>query len=205
VDNPIIGYDTDSDLIGLVATGDGPALMALYDRYNRQAFGLAFRILGDAATAEEVVQDAFLALWRNAKSFDTSRGGVRTWLLTIVHNRSIDRIRAAKSRGSTVELEVADYAGASDDPWDDVTDQLDGAQVRAAVTELPAEQRAAIEFAYFQGLTHQEIADRTGTPLGTVKGRLRLGLRKLAITLAPSYAADLDNSLERDRAGPVDT
>jgi RNA polymerase sigma-70 factor (ECF subfamily) len=205
VDTPIIGNDTDSDLIGLVGTGDGPALMTLYDRYNRQAFGLAFRILGDAATAEEVVQDAFLALWRNAKSFDTSRGGVRTWLLTIVHNRAIDRIRAAKSRGSTVELEVADYAGVTDDPWDDVTDQLDGAQVREAVKKLPAEQRTAIELAYFQGLTHQEIAERTDTPLGTVKGRLRLGLRKLATTLAPAFADSFDTSLERDRAGPVDT
>jgi RNA polymerase sigma-70 factor, ECF subfamily len=205
VDTPIIGNDTDSDLIGLVGTGDGPALMTLYDRYNRQAFGLAFRILGDAATAEEVVQDAFLALWRNAKSFDTSRGGVRTWLLTIVHNRAIDRIRAAKSRGSTVEIEVADYAGVTDDPWDVITDQLDGAQVREAVKELPAEQRTAIELAYFQGLTHQEIAERTDTPLGTVKGRLRLGLRKLATTLAPAFADSFDNSLERDRAGPVDT
>ena len=179
--------------------------MTLYDRYNRQAFGLAFRILSDAATAEEVVQDAFLSLWRNAKSFDTNRGGVKSWLLTIVHNRSIDRLRSAKSRGGTVELEVADYAGASDDPWDDVTDQLDGAEVRAAVSELPEDQRAAIEMAYFQGLTHQEISDRTSIPLGTVKGRLRLGLKKLSSSLANSYAASFDNGLARDRAGPVDT
>jgi RNA polymerase sigma-70 factor (ECF subfamily) len=205
VDTPSIGNDTDSDLIGLVGNGDGPALMTLYDRYNRQAFGLAFRILGDASTAEEVVQDAFLALWRNAKSFDTSRGGVKSWLLTIVHNRSIDRIRAARNRGDTVELEFADFAGASDDPWDAVTDQLDGVQVRAAVAELPAEQRSAIELAYFRGLTHQEIAKQTDTPLGTVKGRLRLGLRKLATTLAPATADSLDAGLARDRAGPVNT
>ncbi len=175
MDTPNPDVELDNELIRRVAAGDNIALMALYDRHNRQAFGLAFRILGDAATAEEVVQDAFLSLWRNAKSFDTGRGGVRTWLLTIVHNRSIDRIRAAKSRASTVELEVADYAGIASDPWDDVTDRLDGAQVREAVAELPEDQRSAIELAYFQGLTHQEIAARTGLPLGTVKGRLRLG------------------------------
>ena len=202
VDTPNSDVELDNELIRRVAAGDNIALMALYDRCNRQAFGLAFRILGDAATAEEVVQDAFLSLWRNAKSFDTGRGGVKTWLLTIVHNRSIDRIRAAKSRASTVELEIADYAGIASDPWDDVTDRLDGAQVREAVAELPDDQRSAIELAYFQGLTHQEIAARTGLPLGTVKGRLRLGLRKLAATLAPK---PVETGSPGDRAGPGDT
>ena len=205
MDSPAVDNETDSDLIRRVGDQDDAALLALYDRYNRQAFGLAFRILGDAANAEEVVQDAFLSLWRNAKSFDTARGGVRTWLLTIVHNRSIDRIRAARSRATGVDLEVADYAGMTTDPWDEVTDRLDGAQVRSAVADLPPDQRAAIEMAYFQGFTHHEIADRTGIPLGTIKGRLRLGLRKLATSLAPAYAATFENSLERDRAGPVDT
>lgn len=205
VDNPIASSSDDNELIALVGKGDGTALMTLYDRHNRQAFGLAYRILGDAATAEEVVQDAFMALWRNATSFDTTRGAVRTWLLTIVHNRSIDRFRSAKSRGGTVELEVADYAGANTDPWDDVTERLDGAQVRAAVAELPPDQRTAVELAYFQGLTHQEIAEQTQTPLGTVKGRLRLGLRKLSTSLAPAYQAGMDQSLGRDRASPVDT
>ena len=205
MDSPAVDNETDSDLIRRVGDQDDAALLALYDRYNRQAFGLAFRILGDASNAEEVVQDAFLSLWRNAKSFDTARGGVRTWLLTIVHNRSIDRIRAARSRATGVDLEVADYAGMTTDPWDEVTDRLDGAQVRSAVADLPPDQRAAIEMAYFQGFTHHEIADRTGIPLGTIKGRLRLGLRKLATSLAPAYAATFENSLERDRAGPVDT
>ena len=205
MDSPAVDNETDSDLIRRVGDQDDAALLALYDRYNRQAFGLAFRILGDASNAEEVVQDAFLSLWRNAKSFDTARGGVRTWLLTIVHNRSIDRIRAARSRATGVDLEVADYAGVTTDPWDEVTDRLDGAEVRSAVADLPPDQRAAIEMAYFQGFTHHEIADRTGIPLGTIKGRLRLGLRKLATSLAPAYAATFENSLERDRAGPVDT
>lgn len=205
MDDPVTKDGADSDLIGLVGNGDGVALMSLYDRYNRQAFGLAYRILGDAPTAEEVVQDAFLALWRHARSFDTGRGGVKTWLLTIVHNRSIDRIRSAKSRGGTVELEVADYAGITTDPWDEVADRLDGAQVREAVAELPPDQRTAVELAYFQGLTHQEIAEQTDIPLGTIKGRLRLGLRKLSTTLAPSYAEAFAKGLERDRAGPVDT
>lgn len=200
MDVPVAVIETDEELIKRTAAEDGAALMALYDRHNRQAFGLAFRILGEATIAEEVVQDAFLALWRNARSFDTARGGVRTWLLTIVHNRSIDRIRAARSRAATVELEVADYAGIASDPWDEVTDRLDGAQVREAVAELPPDQRNAIELAYFQGLTHHEIAARTDVPLGTVKGRLRLGLRKLAVSLAPQVDLPPDNRPERDRS-----
>ena len=200
MDTPVAVIETDEELIKRAAAEDGAALMALYDRYNRQAFGLAFRILGEATSAEEVVQDAYLALWRNARSFDTARGGVRTWLLTIVHNRAIDRIRAARSRAATVELEVADYAGVASDPWDEVTDRLDGAQVRAAVAELPPDQRNAIELAYFQGLTHHEIAVRTEMPLGTVKGRLRLGLRKLAVSLAPQVDSPPDNRPERDRS-----
>ena len=90
MNTPVSLTATDEELIRQAASEDGAAVMALYDRHNRQAFGLAYRILGDAATAEEVVQDAFLALWRNARSFDTSRGGVRTWLMTIVHNRAVD-------------------------------------------------------------------------------------------------------------------
>jgi RNA polymerase sigma factor (sigma-70 family) len=176
--------------------------MAFYDRYNRQAFGLAFRILNDAASAEEVVQDAFMALWRNAASFDESRGGIKSWLLTIVHNRSIDRIRTLKSRGTTVEIEAADYSGISDDPWDAVTDAIDGVQVREAVADLPEDQRAAVEMAYFQGLTHQEIAEETGVPLGTIKGRLRLGLKKLSASLAPLSLSPPGEFSTRDRAGP---
>lgn len=176
--------------------------MALYDRYNRQAFGLAFRILQDAATAEEVVQDAFVALWRNASAFDVAKGGIKSWLLTIVHNRSIDRIRSLKSRGVSVEIEAADYSGVADDPWDAVTESLDGAQVREAVETLPDDQRQAIELSYFQGMTHQEIADLTGVPLGTVKGRVRLGLKKLSSALVPQSQSPPGESYVRDRAGP---
>lgn len=205
MDDPRVANREDTDLIAAVGNGDHAALMALYDRYNRQAFGLSFRILSDAATAEEVVQDAFMALWRNASGFDSGRGAVKSWLLTIVHNRSIDRLRSASSRGGTVELEVADYAGANTDPWDDVNIDLDGAQVRNAVAELPPDQRTAVEMAYFQGLTHQEIAQRTGIPLGTIKGRLRLGLRKLAVSLAPQYRPEMDIGPGGDRAGPLVT
>jgi RNA polymerase sigma-70 factor (ECF subfamily) len=201
IDDPALN-GTDADLIAMVGAGDGPALMNLYDRYNRQAFGLAFRILGDAATAEEVVQDAFVALWRNAAAFDQTRGGVKSWLLTIVHNRAIDRLRSSASRSGTVELEVADYAGITNDPWDAVADSLDGAQVRQAVAELPEDQRQAIELSYFQGLTHQEISTQYGIPLGTVKGRLRLGLKKLGATLAHSSPSPPGHEPVRDRDGP---
>ena len=202
MDTPNPDVELENELIRRVAAGDNIALMALYDRHNRQAFGLAFRILGDAATAEEVVQDAFLSLWRNAKSFDTGRGGVRTWLLTIVHNRSIDRIRAAKSRASTVELEIADYAGIASDPWDDVTDRLDGAQVREAVAELPEDQRSAIELGLLPGPDPpgDRRAHRPAPRHG--QGPAATGLRKLASRLAPE---PVETGSPGDRAGPADT
>lgn len=174
----------DDDLMQGVARRDPAALVALYDRHGRVAFALAFRVLDDAATAEEAVQDAFLQVWRRAASFDAARGGsVRSWLLTIVHNRAIDaRRRRGRSRTDT-GLEIAEGALTAPDVWDDVARGLERDEVRVAVDALPEEQRRAVELAYFEGLTHREIAVRTGTPLGTVKGRLRLGLQRLRASL----------------------
>lgn len=170
----------DRELLQAIARQDADALVALFDRYNRLAFGLAYRILGDAFVAEEVVQDAFMSIWRNAASYDLSRGTVRTWLLTIVRNRAIDQLRGRFGRSqSDVDLDTVAPLLAAPDQWDDVLSEIQAVAVRAALTALPEEQRIAIELAYFEGLTHVEIAERLGIPLGTVKSRLRLGLQKL--------------------------
>ena len=170
----------DRELLQAIARQDADALVALFDRYNRLAFGLAYRILGDAFAAEEVVQDAFMSIWRNAASYDLARGTVRTWLLTIVRNRAIDQLRGRFGRSqSDVALDTVAPLLAASDLWDDVLVEIQAMDVRAALGALPEEQRVAIELAYFEGLTHVEIAERLGIPLGTVKSRLRLGLQKL--------------------------
>ena len=176
---------TDEMLMQRVVNGDAAAVADLYDRYGRVAFGLAYRILGDAAGAEEAVQDAFLQVWRKASSFDPDKGaGFRAWLLTMVHHRSIDLLRSSNRHDSRQTELQPDAPLASDaDPLADVLATLDGEQVRTAMAGLPDEQRQAIELAYFEGLTQQEIADRTGIALGTIKGRIRLGLTKLHTAL----------------------
>jgi RNA polymerase sigma-70 factor (ECF subfamily) len=171
----------DDALIERVAAGDSAALAALYDRYGRLAYGLAYRVLADASAAEEAVQDAFVQVWRHAATFDPARGaGFRAWLMTIVHRRSIDLVRSrTPQRARETELEIDSPLQGEPDPLVQVLDTLYREQIRRAMTTLPDDQRRAIEQAYFEGLTHHEIAERNGLPLGTVKGRLRLGLQKL--------------------------
>lgn len=179
----------DDQLIAAVARGDHPALLALYDRHGRIAYGLAYRILGDAGAAEEAVQDAFLRVWRRASTFDPSRGVVRSWLLTIVHHCAIDQHRRRSGSPPVVAgLDEIAERQAVPDAWSDVVGRLESERVRGAVATLPGDQRRAIELAYFEGLTHREIAERDGLPLGTVKGRLRLGLRRLYGLLAEPEA-----------------
>ena len=181
----------DDELVQAIAGRDADAMVALYDRYGRLAFALAYRILEDGSTAEDVVQDAFLRVWRQAPSFDAGRGTLRSWLLTIVHHRAIDVLRRRSGRqGNDVDLETVEYSLAGPDVWGEVAAKIQGEQVRRAVAALPAEQRLAVELAYFEGLTHVEIAERTGTPLGTVKSRLRLGLKKLQETLGANGTRD---------------
>jgi RNA polymerase sigma-70 factor (ECF subfamily) len=170
----------DDELIAAVARGDHTALLGLYDRHGRVAYGLAYRILGDAGAAEEAVQDAFLRVWRRAATFDPERGAVRSWLLTIAHRCAIDLLRK-RAGGPPVVAGLDEMAErqATPDAWKEVSERLDSERVRGAVATLPGEQRRAIEMAFFDGLTHREIAERDGLPLGTVKGRLRLGLRRL--------------------------
>ena len=169
-----------------LAGGDLGALDLLYEQYGAMAFSIAFRITGDRSAAEDVVQDAFLGAWRNAGRYAGARGSVRTWLLSIVHHRAIDAIRR---RRPTVELPDSETSLPDTltlpDAWGDVELRLDREAVQFALTQISDVQREAIELAYFGGLTQTEIAERTGVPLGTVKGRLRLGLQGLRAALLP--------------------
>jgi RNA polymerase sigma-70 factor (ECF subfamily) len=175
----------DDELIAAVARGDQPELLALYDRYGRMGYGLAYRILGDAGAAEEAVQDAYLRVWRRAATFEAARGNARAWLLTIVHHCAIDLLRRRAGAPPVVAGldEMADRRSVPD-VWSEVSGHIESERVRSAVETLPGEQRRAIEMAFFDGLTHREIAERDGLPLGTVKGRLRLGLKRLSGLLA---------------------
>ena len=182
---------TDRAWMERLAKGDLGALDLLYEQYGAMAFSIAYRITGDRSAAEDVVQDAFLGAWRNAGRYVDARGSVRTWLLSIVHHRAIDAIRR---RRPTVELPDADTNLPDtlrlSDTWADVELRLDREAVRAAMTSISAVQREAIELAYFGGLTQTEIAERTNAPLGTVKGRLRLGLQGLRAALRPPGAGE---------------
>jgi RNA polymerase sigma-70 factor (ECF subfamily) len=153
------------------------------------AYSIAYRITNDAAAAEDVVQEAFLGAWRNAARYVEGRGSVKTWLLSIVHHRAIDAVRRRRPVAELPEREdVPPPALRLPDVWGEVSANLDAEAVRAALAGLPDVQREAIELAYFGGLTQQEIAERTGTPLGTVKSRMRLGLlamRRVLIEASP--------------------
>jgi RNA polymerase sigma-70 factor (ECF subfamily) len=170
----------DEDLISLVQTKDAGAFAVLYDRHARAAYSLAYRMMGERQAAEDLVQDAFLKLWRAAGSYRVERGSVRTWLLSIVHNRGIDQLRSLSSRRRTQEKVEASAprvqpSEAFAESWRNA--QRD--QVREALKSLPAEQLKVLELAYFSGYTHVEIAELLELPLGTVKGRMRLGLQKV--------------------------
>jgi len=175
----------DEDLMQLVRRGEADAFQAVYERHSSAAFSLAYRMCGTRAAAEDVVQEAFLSLWRSGARYDRARGSVRTWTLGIVHNRAIDSLRRSV---------VHDRRRASDDGIEERFEapertetevaRLDEAQeIRAALQGLPPEQSRVIELAYFGGFTQTEIATMLETPLGTVKGRMRLGLEKMRVQL----------------------
>jgi RNA polymerase sigma-70 factor (ECF subfamily) len=165
-----------------VAEGDPEAFEAIYDRHHADAFRVAMRITRRRGTAEEVTQDAFLCLWRTAGRYDPDLGSLRGWLLTIVHNRSVDGLRSGARHERRVALEgaVTDHLEAPSRADEAVVEIDEARRARRLLDALPDPQREAIELAYFGGLTHVEIAKRAGVPLGTVKGRMRLGLEKLA-------------------------
>jgi RNA polymerase sigma-70 factor (ECF subfamily) len=164
-----------------VAAGEIGGLETLYDRYHTMAYALALRITTETGLAEDVVQDSFLGLWRNAGRYAEDKGSVRGWLLAIVRHRAIDSMRRRKN-GVAIADETEEPLPAAltlPDIWPEVAGRLDAEQVRHALAKLPEAQREAIELAYFDGLTQREIATKTGAPLGTVKSRMRLGLVSL--------------------------
>ena len=171
----------DEDLMQLVQRGDPRAFELVYDRHSGAAFSLAYRMVGRGNVAEDVVQEAFLSIWRSGARYERARGSVRTWVLGIVHHRAIDQLRRSsvhdKRRASDEGLEERLESGERTD--NEVARREEAASIRSAMDTLPADQSHVIELAYFGGFTHTEIAEMLDTPVGTVKGRMRLGLEKL--------------------------
>ena len=176
--------------MALVQDGDVQAFEEAYDRHSSHALGLAYRILRDRTAAEDAVQEAFVSVWKGATSFDHERGSLRSWILSIVRHRSVDAVRrnqrhrSQSSGGENDDLLAGVEGGES--PSAQIEQQDDARSLRLAIETLPPDQRAAIDMAYFGGLTHTEIAARLGLPLGTVKGRMRLGLTKLRPLCEPA-------------------
>jgi RNA polymerase sigma-70 factor (ECF subfamily) len=175
----------DRELVGRIRSGDEEAFRRLFDRYAPTARALAHRVVRQSHLAEEIVQEAFLALWRNPGGYDQGRGSVRSWLMGMVHHRAVDLIRREESHRRRAEASAVDAA--EPDPAEDVVEQLglpeERRLVRSALEELPQEQRDVLTKMYFEGLSQSQIAQRMGLPLGTVKSRTLLGMRRLRAAL----------------------
>ncbi|MBA2414657.1 MAG: sigma-70 family RNA polymerase sigma factor [Geodermatophilaceae bacterium] len=179
------GRHADVALVGRLTQGDTAALEQLYDRYGRPAYSLARRILADDGLAEDVVQEVFLALWRQPERFDADRGAFSSWLLTMTHHKAVDAVRREetlrrrRSRAADEDEALLGTAAAGPDVDDQVIRGIQGDGVRRALLELPDVQREALTLAYFGGYTQREVAALTGAPLGTVKTRMLAGMRRL--------------------------
>ena len=184
---------SEAELMRQVAAGQIGGLETLYDRYRGMAYALALRITTETGMAEDVVQDSFMGLWRNAGRYAEDKGSVKGWLLAIVRHRAIDSMRRRRN-GVAIADETEEPLPAAltiPDIWPEVAGRLDALQIRVALAKLPEAQRDAIELAYYDGLTQREIATRTGAPLGTVKSRMRLGLvslRRELMDMAEGFA-----------------
>ena len=177
--------------MALARGGDARAFEVVFDRHAGPAFSLAYRMCGRRGLAEDVVQEAFLSVWRSGARYDRARGSVRSWVLGVVHNRAIDALRRHEARQSrdVVDETVAERLPASELTDAEAARREESRAVRGALGELPAEQRKVIELAYFGGFTHSQIAEMLGMPIGTVKGRMRLGLSKMRLSLLEEMAA----------------
>ena len=182
----------DARLADRIRSGQTEALGELYDMHAATALAVALRVVGDRQEAEDVVHDAFVAVWRKIDRFDAERGALRAWVMTVVRNRAIDRIRA---RRITVDVDDADERSmlrtGPNPTWEAALGRATATEMRAAIDRLPDEQRRAIELAYFEGYTYREVAELTGVAPGTANGRLRLALAKLREGLTGSTAAPL--------------
>jgi RNA polymerase sigma-70 factor (ECF subfamily) len=181
----------DEELMPLVGRKDPKAFEVLYDRHGGAAYSLAYRIVGERAAAEEVTQEAFISVWRSGARFDATRGSVRSWLLSVVRNRAIDLLRGRAGRAP--KLDFDDDSILAQRPAAELTEEEalrreTASEVRGALGRLPGEQSKVIELAYFGGFSHSEIAEILGLPMGTVKGRMRLGLEKIRGELAEGLA-----------------
>jgi RNA polymerase sigma-70 factor (ECF subfamily) len=176
----------DEDLMQLVRESDAAAFAVVYERHAAAAFSLAFRMCGKRAPAEDIVQEAFLSLWRSGARYDGTRGSVRTWVLGIVHNRAIDALRrgVVQDRGRISDEGIEEQLEAAERTEQEVGRRDEAREIRAALVGLPPEQSRVIELAYYGGFTHSEIATMLDTPVGTIKGRMRLGLQKMRSQLS---------------------
>jgi RNA polymerase sigma-70 factor (ECF subfamily) len=174
---------SDEALLDAIAGGAAWAMEPLYQRYSRILYSLAYRMVADHQVAEDLLQDAFMAVWKRSTSYSAQAGAARNWLISILHHRTIDYLRKVRRRSNILEAPLEeiefDESIAFPDVWDEAWRNVQGSQVRAALLQIPPEQRLVIELAYFQGWTHTEIAAGTQIPLGTIKARMRLGLLHL--------------------------
>lgn len=185
---------TDEELLSAIGAQDVSALEEFFDRHHRLALAVANRVLRDPARSEDVVQEAFLAVWRQASSFNKKKGKARTWLLSVVRHRAIDVTRGKGYSTPVTSLEELTVHPETDDVWPDVNRNIDAQILREAMNSLPDEQREAISMAYFEGYTNREVAEATDVPLGTVKGRIRLGMNKLREIVVPQLEPAQEDS-----------
>ena len=177
----------DRDLMARLQTQDEEAFRGLFSRYAPTAKALALRVVRQQHLAEEIVQEAFMAVWRNPGAYEEQRGSVKTWLMGMVHHRAVDAVRREESQRRRAETEASMTAAETIDHAEDIVDQLGAPQeeaaVRSALGGLPQEQRAVLQMMYFDGLSQSQIAEKNGLPLGTVKSRTLLGMRRLRTAL----------------------
>jgi RNA polymerase sigma-70 factor, ECF subfamily len=181
----------DEELMPLIGDKDPEAFAVFYDRHGGVAYSLAYRIVGERGTAEDVTQEAFISVWRSGARFDRARGSVRSWMLSIVRNRGIDALRSRAGKAPKLTFdddEILEQRPAEERTEEEAMRRETASEVRGALGELPGEQAKVLELAYFGGFSQSEISRMLGVPLGTVKGRMRLGLEKIRGELAEGLA-----------------
>jgi RNA polymerase sigma-70 factor, ECF subfamily len=177
----------DEELMPLIGEKNPDAFEVFYDRHGGVAYSLAYRIVGERGAAEDVAQEAFISIWRSGARYDAARGSVRTWMLGIVRNRAIDALRSKTGKAPKLDFDddsILEHRPAAEQTESEALQRETAQEVRGALGELPGEQAKVIQLAYFGGFSHSEIAGMLGVPLGTVKGRMRLGLEKIRGELA---------------------